>query len=298
MILNDFHCHFYTHDSGAAMDKIIKYCTAEEHYVGMILNNIREKELWEKGAEFSLSKTSSSFAAIPFIGIHPWDSAEAGEETISALEEAWSKTRAFIGEIGFDKLKGGDAEKQLFVFRACLDIAVKSEKPFTLHCVRAWGLLTEELQKVKKRIAAPFIVHAYNGAADAAKAITALGGYLSFGLERYGAFSRKAEDSILKTDLKHILLETDFTCYSKQPEAGAGVEAKAKAASETDDADSGNSINVEYSREDNYYGNKYIKRLLAVYSNAASVLKMDITELSGVIEENGKVFKAYTTNWK
>jgi hypothetical protein len=68
MVFSDFHCHFYTHDSGAAMEKIIKYCAAEEQKeisVGMILNNIREKELWEKGAEFSLSKTSSSFAVMP-----------------------------------------------------------------------------------------------------------------------------------------------------------------------------------------------------------------------------------------
>ncbi|MCL2481678.1 MAG: TatD family hydrolase [Spirochaetaceae bacterium] len=296
----------------------------KEISVGMILNNIREKNLWEKGALFSLSKNSGcganalsnisvenkckpvahsygisypktqaplpaqqqgelratplsdrhplqasgNFTVIPFIGIHPWDSAEADEKTINTLEEVSAKTGAFIGEFGFDKLKGADKDKQLYIFKSCLDIALKSEKPFTIHCVRSWGLLAEELQKAKNRIRAPFIIHAYNGSAEVMKTITKLGGYLSFGLERYGAFSQKAADSILKIDLKRLLLETDFTCHSKQ------------------------------SQSDDGYGEKYLKRLLAVYNEAASVLKTDITELSGAIEENGKIFKAYTINRK
>jgi len=269
------------------MDRIITFSPSENISVGMILNNIREKSLWETGTIFSLSRNKENFNIIPFIGIHPWDSAEANEETINSLSEISFKTGAFIGEFGFDKLKGADPEKQLYLFRNCLDIALKSEKPFTIHCVRSWGILTEELQKVKNRIKAPFIIHAYNGSAEVLKTITELGGYPSFGLERYGAFSRKAVESILKIDLNHLLLETDFTCYSKKPAPSSGS-----------DDDTENSINVEYSREDNYYGKKYINRLLAVYNEAASILKIDIAELSGVIEKNGKIFKAYTINRK
>ena len=300
MILNDFHCHLYTYDSGAVMNKIITWVLEKqkEISVGMIFNNIREESLWEKGCGMDAAscattgrrdKAQENYAGgeklriVPFIGIHPWDSAEASEKTINNLEETSSKTGAFIGEFGFDKLKGADKEKQLYIFRNCLEIALKSEKPFTIHCVRSWGLLTEELQKAKQRINAPFIVHACNGTTEVAKTIISLGGYPCFGLEKYGAFSRKAADSISKIDLKHILLETDFTCYSN-----AGLAEQ--------DNDSENSINVEYSREDNYYGKKYIKRLLAVYNEAALVLKMDIAELSGVIEENGKIFKTYTTD--
>ena len=289
MIFSDFHCHLYSYDSGAVMDKICKNIITPDQEtdisVGMILNNIRENNLWEKGAEFCLSKNRGDFIIIPFIGIHPWDSAEAGEKTITSLEEISSKTGVFLGEFGFDKLKGADADKQLYIFRNCLEIALKSEKPFTIHCVRSWGFLTEELDKIKKRIKAPFIIHAFNGSADIAKKIISLGGYPSFGLERYNAFSRKAEGSILKINLKRLLLETDFTCYSGQlkPE---------------DAAESENSINAEYTRNDNFYGNKYIKRLIDVYNKAALLLKIDIQELSGVIEENGKIFKAYTINRK
>ncbi len=288
MVLNDFHCHFYTYDSGNAMGKICEKIIKPEQEisVGMILNNIREKDLWKNGTEFSLDKNKEDFTVIPFIGIHPWDSGIAGKETINTLEEISSKTGAFIGEFGFDKLKGADKDKQLYIFRSCLDIALKSGNPFTIHCVRSWGLLTEELEKVKNKIKAPFIIHAYNGSAEIMKTIISLGGYPSFGLERYGDFSRKAEYSISKINLKNLLLETDFTCYSEKPKP------------EENDIDSENSINVEYSREDNYYGRKYIKRLIAVYEKAASILKIDIAELSGVIEENGKIFKAYTTNWK
>ncbi|MCL2704643.1 MAG: TatD family hydrolase [Spirochaetaceae bacterium] len=300
---------------------------AQNISVGMILNNIREKSLWENGTLFSLSRNKEYFNVIPFIGIHPWDTAEADEETINSLKEISSRTGAFIGEFGFDKLKGADKEKQLYLFKKCLEIALKSEKPFTIHCVRSWGLLEEELQKVKNRIKAPFIVHAYNGSAEVMKTITELGGYPSFGLERYGAFSRKAADSILKIDLKYLLFETDFTCYLKQP-----------TSSFRSDDDGENSINVAHAypvmpskdcenrehpvmpandrenskhhviptkagislshTEDNYYGEKYLKRLFAVYNEAASILKIDITELSGAIEENGKIFKAYTINRK
>ena len=269
------------------MDKIIAWAYEQKEIsIGMILNNIRETNLWEKGAEFSLSKNRDNFTVIPFIGIHPWDSGEADEQIINRLEEISVKTGAFIGEFGLDKLKGADKDKQLYIFRSCLDIALKSKKPFTIHCVRSWGLLTEELQKAKNRIKAPFIIHSYNGSAEIMKTITALGGYPSFALERYGAFSRKAEDSISKIDLSRLLLETDFTCYLKQQEP------------EEDDRDSENSANIKYSKEESYYGKKYIKRVLSAYNKAASVLKMDITELSGVIEENGKIFKAYTINRK
>ena len=323
MVLNDFHCHLYTYDSGAVMDKIITLASGKtdapyranetdlsslkkEISVGLILNNIREKNLWKKGTEFCLARclsraTQDNFTALNFIGIHPWDSAEADEETINSLEEISGETGAFIGEFGFDKLKGADKEKQLYIFKRCLEIALKSEKPFTIHCIRSWGLLAEELLKAKKRIKTPFIIHAYNGSAEVVKTITALGGYPSFGLERYGAFSRKAAESILKTDLKNILLETDFTCYSKRLEAQSFDSATANEQENTaneQESDCENSINVEYSREDNYYGKKYLKRLFAVYNAAATILKIDVEELSGVIEENGKIFKTYTINRK
>jgi len=325
MVLNDFHCHLYTYDYGIAMDKICEAASrsfknklifvpptigiTEENVlpekarpvsVGMILNNIREKSLWEKGVEFSLSQNRDNFTVIPFIGIHPWDSEETDEEAIRALEETSAQTGAFIGEIGFDKLKGGDKEKQLRVFRSCLGIALKNEKPFTLHCVRSWGILTEELKKAKSWIKAPFIVHAYNSSAEVMQNIIALGGYPSFGLERYGAFSRNAENSLSKIALKYLLLETDFTCYSGTQSPGTDSEYENSInagllhgwCNDTDVAKSA------VPREENYYGIKYIKRLLDVYNKAASVLKIDLTELSGVIEENGKVFKAYTINRK
>ncbi|MCL2294602.1 MAG: TatD family hydrolase [Spirochaetes bacterium] len=314
MVLIDFHCHFYTDDAGAAMDKIIKEIVSQDNScpeaisVGMILNNIREKNLWKNGAEFSLSKNSNNFTVIPFAGIHPWDSAETDQETIERLEETSAQTGAFIGEIGLDKLKGADKEKQLWVFRSCLEIALKSEKPFTLHCVRAWGVLIEELRKVKSRIKAPFIVHAYNSSAEVMKEIIALNGYPSFGLERYGVFSHNATDSISKIKLKYLLLETDFTCFLPK-DAGANSECQNSINAglrhgRRNDMEVASAI-VQSTRkasavlrEDNYYGRKYIKRLLDVYNKAASVLKIDIAELSGVIEENGKVFKAYAANRK
>ena len=51
----------------------------------MIFTNIRERDLWESGALFSLDEGvrrdgKTGAVVVPFIGIHPWDFNEADDE--------------------------------------------------------------------------------------------------------------------------------------------------------------------------------------------------------------------------
>ncbi|MDX9800448.1 MAG: TatD family hydrolase [Spirochaetia bacterium] len=305
MILSDFHCHLYGYDKGKSMDSILTRFTDEfpgkgkensslsagrkENFArsahesgagikpGMIFNNIRERDLWESGARFSLGEwpsggRESGAAVVSFIGIHPWDFEQADDELFAALEQIAFESGAFIGEIGLDRLRLDSAgrEVQQTVFRKALDIALKTEKPFTIHCVREWGALISILESVRKRILAPFIVHAYSGSDETMEKIISLGGYISFGTlfshSREGLFSDKASGCLLKIDRRFLLLETDWTWHP-------GGDASEPDASEPD---------------------AYRNELLSVYEKTANLLKIDITELCGVIEENGAVFKAYT----
>jgi len=301
MVLSDFHCHLYGYDSGESMKALLNGFSGEckenrraetgrkeslsvisagdelKIRPGMIFTNIRERDLWESGALFSLDEGvrrdgKTGAVVVPFIGIHPWDFNEADDESLAALEQTAVKTGAFIGEIGLDRLHlgGEEREKQRYVFKRALEAALKVEKPFTIHCVREWGALISVLESVKERIRAPFLVHAYSGSAETMEKIISLGGYISFGTlfshGREGSFSEKAADCILKIDRRFLLLETDWTWHAGDAEAA---------------------------EPDIYRG-----ALLSVYEKTAELLKIDITELCGVIEENGEVFKAYTANWR
>ncbi len=301
MVLSDFHCHLYGYDSGKSMKTLLDGFSCEDKQSrrteadreeslrripaedepeirpGMIFNNIRERDLWESGALFSLEEGihregKSGASVIPFIGIHPWDFNEADDERLAALEQTALKTGAFIGEIGLDRLRlgGGEREKQQYVFRRALETALRVEKPFTIHCVREWGALLSVLESVRERIRAPFIVHAYSGSAETMGKIISLGGYISFGTlfshGRGGFFSERASDCILKIDKRFLLLETDRTWHAEDADAA---------------------------EPDIYRG-----ELLSVYEKTAKLLDIDITELCGVTEENGEVFKAYTAHWR
>lgn len=267
MVLSDFHCHLYTYDNGFSIENILMPQKADDIRVETVFNNIREDALW-KFADKQFSLSSDSPTPLPFvqsfIGIHPWDTLQGIEEEIfNRLEETAVKTGAFIGEIGLDRIHGGKKDTQLAVFTRALHIALKLEKPFSLHCVREWGHLTEELEKVKNKIRTPFMIHGFNSTPEIMKRITALGGYISFGTEKSGAFSKKAASSLLQADENFILLETDFTCLSGD---SAGTDLRAK----------------------------YFHALLHVYTEAAKLLGKDIEYLSGVTKENGKIFKTFT----
>ena len=384
IFISDFHCHLYGYDRGQGMKEVL--CPAEEDpgrgskegesaeasfpadicVPALVLNCIREEELWEEGALFaeklkvpdpyrdentglsggvslrgvslrgvSLRGVSPDKSGgrsgeeevkqeegrpgcpgiLTFAGIHPWDTAGAGEAALYRLEKGVKEGRFFVGEIGLDRLRGAGREKQLYIFEKSLQIALESGKPFTIHCVREWGLLLGVLEKAGGKIKAPFIVHAFGGSKETMRRITGLGGYISFGRVHGSGYgpeeemfpgrghgpdgrsasmnTPKAAECIAEIDSDRLLLETDFT-YTGMSPAG-----KSPSSSGSESAPAGE-VEGRRAPEENYkYKNPreiYLYELLSVYREAARIRGSDFNDFCRTVNRNGEVFKAYTAD--
>ena len=85
----------------------------------------------------------------PFFGIHPWflNPAEWKEE-MPRLESLLQKIpHAGVGETGLDKCRRGipGLPLQKEALERHLELAVRLDRPASLHCCRAWGTLAEML---------------------------------------------------------------------------------------------------------------------------------------------------------
>jgi TatD DNase family protein len=146
---------------------------------------------------------------VPFFGFHPWFGDLADKKAFEKLAEYLAWPPALAGEMGLDRArKNLDFELQKEVFIGQLELAVKFQKPFAVHCVRAWA---ETIELIKKH--APglkFLMHSFNGSKEIAQEIERMGGYFSVPVRQF----LKAEDpfkEVFQTlPPERILMETDF----------------------------------------------------------------------------------------
>lgn len=98
------------------------------------------------------------------VGIHPWDTSDP--VTLSTLRslciDAQSPRVIAIGEAGIDRLRGGDLDTQLRLFRLHARLARKLHKPLIIHCVRAYDLLLAEARRLHPQ-PGEWIIHGFRG---------------------------------------------------------------------------------------------------------------------------------------
>jgi TatD DNase family protein len=146
---------------------------------------------------------------IPAFGLHPWKVAARSSswlDTLAAFLE--SHPGAGLGECGLDRwMKNPDLEAQHEVFRAQLKLARDLHRPATVHCLRAWGPLLDDLKAIEPR--PRFLLHSYGGSGEFARQCLDLGAWFSF--SGYFLHPRKVANrevfAALPTD--RILVETD-----------------------------------------------------------------------------------------
>ena len=147
---------------------------------------------------------------LPSFGVHPWYVKEQSSSWLDTLE-GWLKAfpEAGVGEIGLDRwIENPDVDLQLRMFRQQLAIATRDNRPATVHCLRAWGLLEEQL-KAAERPERGFLLHSYGGPAEMVPSFAKLGAY--FSLSPYFFHERKAHQlaTFKLVPLNRLLLETD-----------------------------------------------------------------------------------------
>ena len=136
-----------------------------------------------------LRLAKSDSRVLPSFGYHPWYVKDRTprwkEELISYLDQIPSA----IGEIGLDRwIENYDMKAQTEAFTWQLRLAAERNLPASIHCLKAWGLLLEILQR-EPRPACGFLLHSYGGPKEMIPEFVKLGGYFSF--PGYFAHERK-----------------------------------------------------------------------------------------------------------
>jgi len=146
----------------------------------------------------------------PSFGLHPWYVKERSLVWQQHLRDyLLTFPNAPVGEIGLDRwIENPDIEAQIECFRWQLELATELERPATIHCLRAWGLLDEQLRTLRLP-ARGFLLHSYGGPVEMIPGFVKLGAY--FSLSPYFGHARKAQQlaTFAAVPLDRLLAETD-----------------------------------------------------------------------------------------
>ncbi len=147
---------------------------------------------------------------IPSFGLHPWFVRERSQDYLSLLDRLLTQHPvAAIGEIGLDRwIKDPDIEAQRECFIAQLELARRHNRPVTIHCLKAWGLL-EEILRDLPLLPCGFLLHSYGGPSEMIPRWVQLGAY--FSISPYFGHHRKAAqlETFRSVPIERLLIETD-----------------------------------------------------------------------------------------
>lgn len=177
----------------------------ENGIIGCVVNGTECGD-WRDVSE--LAECHSGFV-IPSFGLHPWKVKDRPDDWLNQLREYLMRfPNAGVGECGLDRwIENFDIDDQRDVFRDQLRLATELDRPCTIHCLRAWGLLLEDLNDAD---ALPSILlHSYGGSIETAQKLVELGAYFSFSGYFLRERKRKVVDVFRQIPRDRILVETD-----------------------------------------------------------------------------------------
>lgn len=203
-MLYDSHNHLQDDRLSPWRDEII-HTTRQMGVAEMVVHGTCERD-WPLVA--ALARAHSWIR--PAFGLHPWHVKERSADWLPSLRRLLEDhPQAALGEIGLDRwIENPDVDAQLACFRDQVALAVELDRPLSIHCLRAFGLLDDTLCSM----ALPrrgFLLHSYGGPAEMIPRFVALGG--RFSLSPYFSHPRKAAQlAVFKSvPLDRLLAETD-----------------------------------------------------------------------------------------
>jgi len=207
----DTHCHLQDPRFGAELGAVLNW--AHEHGVThMVCCGTREGD-W--GRVLELSRHHAPI--LPMLGLHPWYAQEAQPGWLERLEALLKNTPAGLGECGLDfALDNPDRPVQESVFRSQLRLAVKLNRPLSIHCRRAWEPLAT-LAREEGLPPAGAVVHAFSGSAEVARELQALGFHLSFSCSLANPANHRGAKAVRVVAEDRLLFETDAPDMSPIP---------------------------------------------------------------------------------
>lgn len=193
----------------------------------------------------------------PTAGYHPSEANDINESDIRELEEFINNNKVYaIGECGLDYYWVSDnKEKQAWVFRQQILMAIKYNLPLVIHCRDAVNDVYEILKEFKTKVR--FVMHCYSGSVEMAARFIDLGGYISLGGPVTFKNAITPKEVAKKVPLDRLLIETDCPYLAPVPYRGKRNESS------------------------------YV---LNVLNEIASLREMDVKELEEILDNNSISF--------
>ena len=180
------------------------------------------------GSQLSALSSPPPLSLLPSYGLHPWDVGNRSPHWLETLRaHLTADPLAAVGEIGLDRwmldrarpddprlagLRRAPLDEQLAVFKTQLALAVTLDRPVTIHCIDAFGLLLETLQSAQATRGLPprgFLLHAYSGSLELVAPFAALGAYFSFNAAYLASRHTRLRELYRKIPRDRLLVETD-----------------------------------------------------------------------------------------
>jgi TatD DNase family protein len=147
---------------------------------------------------------------LPSFGVHPWYVKEQPDDWRATLEHHLNEfPNAGVGEIGLDRwIEHADVPLQTRFFAEQLTLAASMNRAASIHCLRAFGLLEEQL-RASARPERGFLLHSYGGPSEMVPKFVRLGAF--FSVSPYFLHERKARqwETFKHVPIERLLVETD-----------------------------------------------------------------------------------------
>ncbi|NLE30507.1 MAG: TatD family hydrolase [Phycisphaerae bacterium] len=198
----DSHVHLQDEVFAADLDEVINH--ARQSGVQWMVCNGTSQTDWPM-----ICKLAEKYPAIlPSFGLHPWYVKTRTGDWFDQLESFLIRNHSGVGEVGLDRsIDDPDESTQEKIFRRQLDLAVKLNRPVTVHCVRAWGWLMDIL-KSQRTLPTKILLHAYSGPAELIKPLIKFDAYFTFGASIFDPRREKARCALRAVPMDRLLLET------------------------------------------------------------------------------------------
>lgn len=147
---------------------------------------------------------------IPCFGLHPLYVREATPGWMADLEKRLvADPAAAVGEIGLDRSDPKrDDRRQQDAFLAQLEFACRLNRPVSLHCRGAWGILPDILRELGKPLP-PIVIHSYSGSVELLRPMVELGCFFSFSGAITRGGNRRGTAAAAAAPADRLLAETD-----------------------------------------------------------------------------------------
>ena len=204
MKLFDTHAHLQDARFNGMQQAVLQR-SLDAGVIDILSCGVQERD-WQDLARLARQYPSTVF---PAFGLHPWFIASRSRHWLERLEQRIRHSTAAVGEIGLDRMvTPRDTEDQVRVFLAQLDLARSYERPVSIHCRKAFGLLVNLLEK-NGGLPHGGILHSYSGPAELVRKFEKLGAHLSFSGAVTRPRNKKAHQAARIVSPNRLLIETD-----------------------------------------------------------------------------------------